>query len=41
VSVHLFDGFNSPETALAYFVVTGSVVVVALVLLARRFGRDE
>jgi hypothetical protein len=41
VSVRLFDGFNSPETALAYFVVTGSVVVVALVLLARRFGRDE
>ena len=26
---------------LIYFVVTGSIVVIALVVLARRFGRDE
>jgi hypothetical protein len=32
---------GSPTLALIYFVVTGSIVVIALVVLARRFGRDE
>ena len=34
-------GIRSPTGGLLYFVVTGSIVVIALVVLARRFGRDE
>jgi hypothetical protein len=41
LSARLLSAFGSPTVALIYFVVTGSLVVVALVALARRFGRDE
>jgi hypothetical protein len=41
LSFKLIDLFPSPTLALFYFAVTGIVVVVALVVLARRFGRDE
>ena len=41
LSVRLLDRIGGPTIALSYFVVTGSIVVIALVVLARRFGRDE
>jgi hypothetical protein len=41
LSVRLLDAIGGPTLTLAYFVVTGSIVVFALVVLARRFGRDE
>jgi hypothetical protein len=41
LSLRLLNLMGSPTLALAYFVVTGSLVVFALVVLARRFGRDE
>ena len=41
LSLRLLNAIGSPTLALAYFVVTGSIVVIALVVLARRFGRDE
>ena len=40
-SVRVLDDIGGVITALVYFVVTGSLVVLALVLLARRIGRDE
>jgi hypothetical protein len=39
LSVKLLDLIGSPTASLAYLVLTGSMVVVALVVLARRFGR--
>jgi hypothetical protein len=41
LSVRLLDALGGVTLALSYFVVTGSIVVLALVLIARRFGRDE
>jgi len=41
LSARLLNAIGSPTLALMYFVVTGSIVVIALVVLARRFGRDE
>lgn len=41
LSVKLLEGLRSPTAGLAYFVVTGSLVVLALVVVARRVGRDE
>ncbi len=41
LSARLLNAVGSPTLALIYFVVTGSIVVIALVVLARRFGRDE
>lgn len=41
LSARLLSVVGSPTLALIYFVVTGSIVVIALVVLARRFGRDE
>lgn len=41
LSARLLSRLGSPTLVLAYFVVTGSIVVIALVVLARRFGRDE
>jgi len=41
LSARLLNVIGSPTLALMYFVVTGSLVVIALVVLARRFGRDE
>jgi hypothetical protein len=40
VSVKMLDALRSPTLSLFYLVVTGSIVVIALVVLARRFGRD-
>jgi hypothetical protein len=39
LSVQLLDLIGSPTASLAYLVLTGSLVVIALVVLARRFGR--
>lgn len=39
LSAQLLDLMGSPTAGLAYVVVTGSMVVIALVVLARRFGR--
>jgi Predicted membrane protein (DUF2157) len=41
LSARLLNAVGTPTLALIYFVVTGSIVVFALVVLARRFGRDE
>lgn len=41
ISVRLLDGIGSITGAFAYFLVTGIIVVVALAVIARRFGRDE
>jgi hypothetical protein len=41
LSLRLLNLIGGPTLALLYFVVTGSIVVIALVMLARRFGRDE
>jgi hypothetical protein len=41
LSFKLIDLFRSPTLGLFYFAVTGTLVVIALVVLARRFGRDE
>jgi Predicted membrane protein (DUF2157) len=40
LSARLLDAVHDDTLALAYFVVTGSIVVFALVVIARRFGRD-
>ena len=41
LSVRLLDSIGEFTGVLAYFAVTGSLVVFALVVLARRFGRAE
>lgn len=41
LSARLLNIIGGPTLALTYFVVTGSIVVIILVVLARRFGRDE
>ena len=41
LSARLLSAIGGPTIALAYLVVTGSIVVIALVALARRFGREE
>ena len=41
LSIRLLDGLADTTAILVYFVVTGSMVVAALALIARRFGRDE
>jgi hypothetical protein len=40
ITTRVLWNVNSFELGLAYYVVSGSAVVVALVVLARRFGRD-
>jgi hypothetical protein len=40
MSARLAREFKSPTAALTCFVVSGTMVVIALVVLARRFGRD-
>lgn len=40
ISLKILEALRSPTLSLFYFVVTGSMVVIALVVLARRFGRD-
>ena len=41
LSVRLLDVMGGVTIGLTYFVFTGSVVVILLVVLARKFGRDE
>lgn len=41
LSVRLLDAMGGLIIGLTYFIVTGSIVVILLVVLARRFGRDE
>lgn len=41
ISYKVLDGVNDATTGLGYLVVSGTLVIVALVMLARRFGRDE
>ena len=41
LSIRLLDAIGGVTLALTYFVVTGSIVVLALVVVARTFGRDE
>jgi hypothetical protein len=41
VSLKFLDLLRSPTIGLLYLVVTGSIVVITLVVVARRFGRDE
>jgi len=41
LSIRLLYEVGSVTGALFYFVITGSIVVFALVVMARRFGRDE
>jgi hypothetical protein len=41
ISARLLDFIGGPTLGFAYFIVTGLLVVVALTVLARRFGRDE
>jgi hypothetical protein len=41
LSVRLLDAMGGVIIGLTYFIVTGSIVVILLVVLARRFGRDE
>jgi hypothetical protein len=40
LSAKLLDALGSPTLSLAYLVVTGSIVVIALVVLSRRFARN-
>jgi hypothetical protein len=40
ISLKILEALRSPTLWLFYFVITGSMVVIALVVLARRFGRD-
>jgi hypothetical protein len=41
VSARLLESIGGPTIALWYFVVTGTVVVIGLTVVARRFARDE
>ena len=41
LSVRLLDMLGGIIISLSYFIVTGSIVVILLVVVARRFGRDE
>jgi hypothetical protein len=41
LSARVLQVLGSPIGGLAYFVVTGTLVVIALVVVARRFGRSE
>lgn len=41
VSAWLLDAIGEVIIGLTYFIITGSIVVILLVVLARKFGRDE
>jgi len=41
ISVRTLDVLRSPLGSMMYFIVTGSIVVIALVVIARKVGRDE
>ncbi len=40
ITVGVLDNLHGEAEFLSYFVVTGTLVIIALVILARRFGRD-
>ena len=40
ISVQLMRGVNDATALLAYVAISGAVVIVSLVVLARRFGRE-
>jgi hypothetical protein len=40
LSARLLDALGSPTLSLAYLVITGSIVVIALAVLSRRFARN-
>ena len=41
LSARLLEAIGEVIIGLTYFIVTGSIVVILLVVVARRFGRDE
>jgi hypothetical protein len=41
ISVEMLPRLRGSEAVLGYFLVTGTLAIVSLVILARRFGRDE
>jgi hypothetical protein len=41
ITVRLMARIDSFTTSLAYIVISGTIVIVSLVILARRFGREE
>ncbi len=41
VSARLLESIGGPTIALWYFVITGTLVVIGLTIVARRFARDE
>jgi hypothetical protein len=41
VSARLLESIGGPTIALWYFVITGTLVVIGLTVVARRFARDE
>lgn len=41
VSARLLESIGGPTAALWYFLITGMMIVIGLIVLARRFGRDE
>jgi hypothetical protein len=41
ITVEVLNGLHGDAEVLSYFAVTGTLVIIALVILARRFGRDE
>ena len=41
ISARLLESIGGPTAALWYFLITGTMIVAGLVVLARRFGRDE
>jgi hypothetical protein len=41
ISARIVGEIGGPIGGLSYFIITGSLVVTALVVVARRFGRDE
>jgi len=41
ITYEVMEQVNSAKAILGYFVVTGTLVVISLVVVARRLGRDE
>lgn len=41
VSAKLLESIGGPTVALGYFVITGTLIVIGLTVVARRFARDE
>ena len=41
ITVRLMTAIDSFTASLAYIITSGTIVIVSLVILARRFGREE